>query len=246
MLGAAEPLAQHLLGEIRHDLGQAVDEHAPDERRLGIRRIGTEPLGERSLVGAGVGDGGPLEPAVGTGDVDDDEVCQPRRRHPGDALEPGVRLHGRRQDLAGLDEQLQPPFAIGLRALRVERDRHDSDRVPAGIDQGADGGVHADRRAVAAPDVELALPCSSGGGALADLARQADLCFGDHQVQDRTAGRGVGRDAEQLLGGGIPDRNPEVRVGDHDGRRSLADHIRRHDLLDDVHGPPRGFLGGPR
>ena len=119
VLGAAEPLAQHLLGEIRHDLGQAVDEHAPDERRLGIRRIGTEPLGERSLVGAGVGDGGPLEPAVGTGDVDDDEVCQPRRRHPGDALEPGVRLDGRRQDLAGLDEQLQPPFAIGL--LRAPR-----------------------------------------------------------------------------------------------------------------------------
>ena len=116
VLGAAKPLAQHLLGEIRHDLGQAVDEHAPDERRLGIRRIGAEPLGERSLVGAGVGDGGPLEPAVGTGDVDDDEVCQPRGRHPGDALESGVRLDGRRQDLAGLDEQLQPPFAIGLLA----------------------------------------------------------------------------------------------------------------------------------
>ena len=82
-----------------------------------------------------------------------------------------------------------------------------------------------------------ALPCSAGGGSLADLARQPDLRFGDDQVDDRTAARGVGGDAEQLLGGGVPDRNPEVRIGDHDGRRSLADHIRRHDFLDDAHGP---------
>jgi len=38
--------------------------------------------------------------------------------------------------------------------------------------------VHANRRAVAPPDVELALPRASGGRPLADLAREADLCFG--------------------------------------------------------------------
>ena len=124
VLGAAKPLVQHLLGQVCDDLGQAVDDHPLHERRL------RDPADRRGASRrARPGRGGCARPRPArTGrrpeDVDDDEVGQPRRRHPGDALEarhaarrtpPGSRSSGRAAPVAARG---RPPPPAPRRAQR--------------------------------------------------------------------------------------------------------------------------------
>jgi hypothetical protein len=239
MLRVAHPLAKHLFGEVCRDLRAALDENAADVRSLRVGRIRAEPLRKLGHAGLRVGDRGALEPALAVDQIDDDEIGQPCGRDSRDALQAGARLDRRRQELARLHQQLEPPLAVGLLPpLRLEDDRDHSDALAVEVEQRPHRRVDADRRAVAAARVELTLPGAPGRRPLAYLACKTELRLRDDEVRDRLSDRRIGGDAEQLLGGGVPDGNPEAGIGDHHGCGSLADHIRRHDVLDDTHGPP--------
>ena len=239
VLGALKQVVQHLLCEVRDHLRLTVDEHATDVRGLRIGGICAQALGERGLLGTGMSDGDPLEAAASVDDVDHDHVRQPRSGEPRDALKAGPRFDRCGDDLACLHQELEPPLALCLLGpLGFEHDGDDAGGFAIRMFQRAQGGVYPHGRAVAAPDVETALPRSPAGRPLADLPREGDLIVGDDEVDDGPPDRGVRGDAEQLLGSGVPDCHPEVSVGHDDGCRSLANHIRRHDLLDDAHGPP--------
>ena len=195
------------------------------------------------LLGTGVGDRGPLEAAVrrrGRRSRRDRPATQPpfeRRsggRRAARPTPPGSRSSARGAPAAARG---RPPLPARRRARRPRRPT----ALAVGIGQRARGrrarGWASRRRAG-----RRTPPCHARPAAARSPIWRASPTWrlGDDEVQDRPPDRGVGGDAEQLLGGGVPDRNPEVRVGDHDGCRSLANHIRRHDLLDDAHGPPCG------
>ena len=104
---------------------------------------------------------------------------------------------------------------------------------------GRSGGIAMPRTASALAQSQTT---AARRGPFADLAREPVPVLGDDELEQRPSDRGLRRDAEQSLGGGIPDGDPKAGVHGYDGCRSLADHIRRHDVLDDVHGAPGACL----
>ena len=154
----------------------------------GLGGYRAQALGERGLLGTGMSDGDPLEAAASVDDVDHDHVRQPRSGEPRDALKAGPRFDRCGDDLACLHQELEPPLALCLLGpLGFEHDGDDPGGFAIRMFQRAQGGVYPHGRAVAAPDVETALPRSPAGRPLADLPREGDLIVGDDEVDARTA-----------------------------------------------------------